>query len=66
MGAGGDANGSELELVEKPSIRVRMIGELPIDGRCGACGYPDFWQRSDGGWCCAVCHPQSPQVSVID
>jgi hypothetical protein len=26
---------------------------------CYSCGSMDFWQRSDGGWVCNICHPQS-------
>jgi len=25
---------------------------------CSSCGSMDFWQRSDGGWVCNICHPQ--------
>jgi len=36
---------------------------------CYACGGIRYWQRPDGGWCCATCHPapteDAPEVTVL-
>jgi len=36
---------------------------------CYACGGNRYWQRPDGGWCCAMCHPAPvedvPEITVL-
>ncbi|MFA5401369.1 MAG: hypothetical protein WC359_13050 [Dehalococcoidia bacterium] len=44
----------------------RMLGDPP-DEPCG-CGSSVFWQRADGGFLCAFCHPswESPRPPTHD
>jgi hypothetical protein len=31
---------------------------------CYSCGSMDYWQRSDGGWVCKICHPQNLMQAI--
>ncbi len=34
---------------------------------CYVCGSNNWWQRSDGGWCCGWCHPNpNPEEEKLD
>ena len=45
---------------DKKKVKVVMFGDMPENGKCGACGGTKFWSYKYGNrteYTCSTCHP---------
>ena len=57
---------NDVEEVEEnalPSFEDTADNNEPPTALCYTCGSSEYWQRSDGGWLCGICHPNPKSVA---